>query len=115
MDTPVLADQQKLTFISSVQTLNAVLQIYQEQWTIGMDFERGSKESMLSAHFDVDEANLLTITLLKDVLMYHQWLPESFPSNYSWHYNELSKSNGTHLSWIPILQEKIIYKKVKQN
>ena len=37
MDTPVLADQHKFTFISSMGTLEAVLKIYQEQWLIGMD------------------------------------------------------------------------------
>ena len=40
MDTPVLADKQKLTFISSVQTLGAVWRIYEVQWLIGTDGKR---------------------------------------------------------------------------
>ena len=40
MDTPVLADQEKLTFISSAQTLGAVLSTCQMQWSIGMDDQR---------------------------------------------------------------------------
>ena len=39
MDTKALTDQQKLTCISSVRTLDAVKRTYQERWTIGMDSE----------------------------------------------------------------------------
>ena len=40
MDIPVLAEPQKLTFISSVQILGTVLWTYQAWWLIGMDGER---------------------------------------------------------------------------
>ena len=44
MNTPVLANQQKLIFFSSVQTLDAVERNYQERWLIETDGERGGKE-----------------------------------------------------------------------
>ena len=53
MDTPVLAEQQKLTFISSVYGY------WQEQWPIVTDGERMSKESVQSATFDDDDDNLI--------------------------------------------------------
>ena len=49
MDTPVLADQQKLTFISSVWTLDALLSTFQWQWSIGMGGKRELRESVLLA------------------------------------------------------------------
>ena len=52
IDTLLLADQQKLTFTSCVWTLDAVWKIYRELWTLGMDGNRESKESVLSAYFD---------------------------------------------------------------
>ena len=55
MDAPVLADQQKLTFISTVQTLNAIKTTYQVQKLIGTDSERKSRESMLLDCFDNDD------------------------------------------------------------
>ena len=54
MDTLVLANKQKLIFISFVQTLDAILRTYQELWLIGMDGERMSRESVLSAHLDAN-------------------------------------------------------------
>ena len=39
-DVLVLADQQGLTEISSVQTLDTVERTYQEQWMIGMSGKR---------------------------------------------------------------------------
>ena len=45
--TSMLANQQKLTFISSMQTLGAIYKTYQEWWPIGADGERESRESML--------------------------------------------------------------------
>ena len=55
MDTSVLADQQKVTFINSVLTLGVIKKTYQERWLIGMDKERESRESMLSAQLDDDD------------------------------------------------------------
>ena len=52
MDTPVLADPHKLTFISSVQILGNIQRIYQEQWLIRMDSTRDSNESLLLACLD---------------------------------------------------------------
>ena len=60
IDTPVLAGQQKLIFISSVQTLNVINKGCQEQWPIGMDDKTESRESMVSAHLD-DECIFITI------------------------------------------------------
>ena len=51
MDTPVFADQQKLTFITCAQTLGAVWKTYEEQWMIGTDVEWESRETMQSAWF----------------------------------------------------------------
>ena len=55
MDTPVLTDQQKLIFISSVQTLDAVERTYQKWWLIGTNDKKESKESVLLAHHDDDK------------------------------------------------------------
>ena len=52
MDTPALADQQKLTFISSVWTLDAIERNCLERRLIGMDGEKELRESMLSACLD---------------------------------------------------------------
>ena len=55
MDTLVLNDQQKkLTFINSVQTLDAIYRTYQKSWLIGMDSKREWKEFMPLACHDVD-------------------------------------------------------------
>ena len=51
-DTPVLTEQQKLTSIYSVQTLNATLRTCQEQWLLRTNGQRESKESVVSACFD---------------------------------------------------------------
>ena len=48
----MLADQQRLTFISSMQTLDAIWSIYQEQWPVGTDGEKESRESVLLASYD---------------------------------------------------------------
>ena len=55
MDSLVLVNQQRLTFISCVWTLDAVWRTYQEWWSIGIDSERESKETVLSAHIDDDD------------------------------------------------------------
>ena len=55
MDTLVLADQQKLTSISSVQTLDAILRTCKEWWFIGTDGERESRGFVLSARIDDDD------------------------------------------------------------
>ena len=52
MDTTVLANQQKLLFINSVQTLDAIKRIYQGQWQIGKDGKEESSESVLLACLD---------------------------------------------------------------
>ena len=49
-----MTDQQELAFISSVQTLDAVYKTYQEQWPIGVDDQRESRESTLLAYIDDD-------------------------------------------------------------
>ena len=49
MDTPVLNDHQKFTFISSVLTLDVILKTHQEQWTTGTDGKIESRKSMLTA------------------------------------------------------------------
>ena len=55
MDTSVgLANQQKLTLISFVQTLSAVQRTYQVWVPIGMGGKRESKEFVLSARLDDD-------------------------------------------------------------
>ena len=52
MDTPVQVELQKLTFLSSVLTLEAIYRFYQVQWPVRMDGEREPKESVLLAHLD---------------------------------------------------------------
>ena len=54
MDTPVLADHQKLKFIKCVWILYDIYQTYQEWWLIGADSGRNSKEAMLSVPFAAD-------------------------------------------------------------
>ena len=56
MDTPVLADQQKLIFVISVQILDAVWRTCQDQKMIGMDGTRDAKKSMLSVQLNDDDA-----------------------------------------------------------
>ena len=51
----VLDSQQKLTYISSMKTLDAVSRINQKCRLIKMDDMRESKKSMLSAWFDDDD------------------------------------------------------------
>ena len=48
MDTPVLAEQQKLTFINSDQRRDAVSRIYKDQLALGMAGVRESKEFVQS-------------------------------------------------------------------
>ena len=57
MAQPVLADQQKLTFISSLQILDAVKWICPKRWPIETDDERDSKESVLSARPDNNDVD----------------------------------------------------------
>ena len=49
MDVPVLADQQKHTFICSVWILD------KKQWMIGTDDEKETKESMQPVRIDDDD------------------------------------------------------------
>ena len=51
---PVLANQQKRTFISSVQTLDTVLRTYQA-WQNGIDDKGEFRESVLSVLFEDDD------------------------------------------------------------
>ena len=46
----ILANQQKITFIISVRTLDAVYLTYQEQCQIGTYGKRKTRESVMSAH-----------------------------------------------------------------
>ena len=55
MDTPVLADQQGLTYISSVRTLDATWKTFQEHWTIGTNGEKESASSVQLARRDDDD------------------------------------------------------------
>ena len=68
MDTPVLASQQKLIFISSVQTLNADWRTCQKWWMIGIDGEKESRESVLPAQLDDDSLNAVDFGLIFLVL-----------------------------------------------
>ena len=68
MDVPVLADQQKLTYVSSVQTQNVVWKDVLE----GMDEEKESRKSMLSVRFDDAMTKLEEKNKLKNALL--MWL-----------------------------------------
>ena len=48
MDTPVLVDKQKLTYVTSVRKLNMTKKTYQEQSIIVMDGKRELGNSGLS-------------------------------------------------------------------
>ena len=61
MDTPVVINQQRLTFINSVPTLDAIKRIYQEKWSIGTDGENESRESMLLLCHKKEEDTYSTI------------------------------------------------------
>ena len=52
MDSYIWTHSQKLIFLSSVRTLNAILMSHQVRWPIGTDGEKESKESVLLAHLD---------------------------------------------------------------
>ena len=54
IDTPVLANHQKLTISSSGWTLDAVKTILKRWWPIGMAWKRVSRESMLIVCLDDD-------------------------------------------------------------
>ena len=56
MDASVLADQQGLTYISSVWTQDVVWRTFQDHWMIGLDGKRESEKSMLSVQLDDDDA-----------------------------------------------------------
>ena len=60
MDTPASADQQSLTYISFVRTLDAVKRNCQELKAFNICGDGESKESMLSAQLDVDD-NIYTV------------------------------------------------------
>ena len=55
MDLPVLTDQLRLTYITSVWTHDADLKTSQEQWMIGMDGKKELGNFMLSACLDTDD------------------------------------------------------------
>ena len=52
MDIPVLIDQQRFIYISSVRRVDAVQKTNQERWMIGTDGERCSWNSMLLARVE---------------------------------------------------------------
>ena len=80
IDTLVLVDQQNLTFISSVWTLDPVYRTFQKWWSIGMDGKKESRESMLLVHHDEDSHNVSAIvpSCLLQVLIKTFW---KFPSS----------------------------------
>ena len=55
MDTQPLADQQRLTFIWSVWTLDAIWRANQGRQPIGTDIVKGLRESTLFVRFDNDD------------------------------------------------------------
>ena len=55
MNELVLADQEELTYISSVQKQNVVEKTCWKRWTIGTNGKRESRKSMLAARLDDDE------------------------------------------------------------
>ena len=55
MDTPELANQQKLTYISSVRTLDVGLRNCQEPLLIGKDDKRELSETVISSRLDDDD------------------------------------------------------------
>ena len=56
MDTPVLVDQPRLRYVTSVRTLDTVYKTYQEQWMIGeIDRQIDSRISVLSELDDNDD------------------------------------------------------------
>ena len=59
MDEPVLADQQKPIYISSVKTQHIVWKTFHEWWMIGTDGESESGRSVLSVRLEVE--NILNI------------------------------------------------------
>ena len=54
----MLADKQKVKFISSVQTLDAIKRTYREQLPIRTDGKRESRESVVSVYLVVDDDDL---------------------------------------------------------
>ena len=55
MDTQVLADQQRLTYISSMLTRDTVQRTSQERWTIGKGGKSESGNSVPSTQLDDDD------------------------------------------------------------
>ena len=66
MDVPVLADQQKLTWIRYVQTLDVIWRICWEWWIIGMDGKRESGKSVLSEWFDDNDVIIKKIQKIRN-------------------------------------------------
>ena len=52
MDEPVLADQQELSYNSSLWIQDVVSKTSLEQWMIGIDWEKESGKSVLAAWLD---------------------------------------------------------------
>ena len=59
IDLPLLAHQQRLTYIGFVWTLDVVWKTYQGQWIIEMVGERQSGNFVLSVQFDNDDICLI--------------------------------------------------------
>ena len=57
MKTPVLADQQRLIFISPMPALDAGYGTHLEWWMIGTDGKRESRKSLLAAQLKDDKKN----------------------------------------------------------
>ena len=66
--SPELADQQRLIFFNSVQTLDAIWRIYQERWMIEKDNKKKSSDFVLSEWLDDDEGDQRRQTKLKTTL-----------------------------------------------
>ena len=69
MDKRVLADQQKNTFISYVQTLETIYMAYQKWWLIGMNGERKLRECVLLANLDNDRLNNTLVSNNDDYIL----------------------------------------------
>ena len=76
MDTSVSADQQEITYNSSVRTQDVIWKTCQERWFIGTDEEKELVKSMVAAQLDDDEnANSFVQDLNSDRWVYfsQQW------------------------------------------
>ena len=76
MDVPMLADQQKLIYISSLLILDVFWKTCRMQWMIGTDAERKSRKSMLSTWLDDNDIDIKVLMFL--YLLYHKSIGHFF-------------------------------------